>query len=173
MTMKKTVMVIAGFVLVLAGCAAPRTAERESLVFRDGAVDPTARVWFIRNDPFVAAFAKPIRLYPTVYVDNGKVVVDTEPIHVIAGEGQVTAVKIEWSIGDSGYYFADDNGVVIKAISGPPPTDVDCHRKGPGPMKTVLACSYKRQAGPAKYLYTITITDGHYPYVSDPYIAND
>ncbi len=172
--MKTIVLVVAALALLLTGCtAAVKDRNSESLVFRDDGVNPSARAWLIRNDPFVAALARPVRLYPTVYVEDSRVIVDQEPVHVKMGEGQASLVKIEWTIGDAGYSFPDDNSVVITAVSGPPPINPpECKTKGPRPYQTIV-CRYKRPPGSAKYVYTITVTDGTYPYHSDPYIAND
>jgi hypothetical protein len=162
-------------VTLVAGCASNLTTKdgNESPGMKEEGIRPLSRAWFIRYNPFVAALARPNHLYPMVYVDDSKVIVDQEPVHVRVNEGHAQPVKIEWTIGDDGYFFPG-NGVVITVESGPPPipNPPDCFPQGQTPYKTFI-CRYKRPDGKARYSYTITVTDGTNTYTSDPYIAND
>jgi hypothetical protein len=119
----------------------------------------------------VAALARPDRLNPIVYVEDSRVVVDQEPVHIKSGEGVGGPIIIVWSIGDAGYYFPD-KGVDAKWESGFKPKKIDCSPRGKTPY-TIFICVITRPAGNAKYVYTITVTNGKDTYTSDPYIAND
>jgi hypothetical protein len=173
--MKQYSLTIATLVILLTGCMSYPTAregDNESLRAKDEGIRPFSRIWYIRNNPFMAALARPLRLFPIVYVEDSQVIVDQEPIHVKPDEGQAQRVKIEWSIGESGYFFPDDDSVVIRVESGPAPVNPTCFRQGPSPATTFI-CHYKRPRGKSKYSYTIKVSDGTRTYLSDPYIAND
>src|SRR5450755_3583993 len=155
----KTITILIAAVLLLAGCASPPglSVAAVDASASDEAFSPPLRARLIRTNPFYASLAKPVRLFPMVYVDNGKVVIDQEPIHVYVNEGAVQKVKITWSLGDSGYFFPDDQSVTISVQSGPAPIDVDCFRAGQQVPATSFICRFKRRPGPAKYSYTVTV----------------
>ena len=170
----KTITILIAAVLLLAGCASPPglSVAASDATTSDEAFTLPMRARLIRTNPFFASLVKPVRLFAMVYVDDGKVVIDQEPIHVHANEGVNQKVKITWTLGDSGYFFPDDQSVTITVQSGPPPISVDCFRAGQPPAISFI-CRIMRPARPAKYSYSITVSDGTTLYHGDPYIASD
>jgi hypothetical protein len=147
----------------------------ESSALKEEGLRPFSRAWFIRYNPFVAALARPVRLYAFVYVEGSRIIVDQEPVHVLSDEGVTDPIMITWLIGDTGYSFPDKDSIYLSNVeSGPAYTSFKCSGQGQAPY-TILKCLLKRSAsGNSKYRYTIKLTgpDGK-PYNSDPYIAND
>ena len=170
--MKKYFLVIAAVAFV-AGCASYATTKEgsDSPGMKEESIRPFSRAWFIRYNPFVAALVRPDRLNPIVYVEDSRVVVDQEPVHIKSGEGVGGPIIIVWSIGDAGYYFPD-KGVDARWESGLKPNKIECSPRGKKPY-TIFMCVITRPRGDAKYVYTITVTNGTDTYTSDPYIAND
>ena len=167
--MKRTLAILASS-LAVAGCMSQPGLRTFT---GDGEKNEVpARVDLIRSNAFYASIAKPVRLFPMVYVDNNKVVVDQEPIHVLADEGVRQPVFITWSIGDGGSYFPSDQSVTVTWVSGPRYSNFICNRQGPEPA-TKIKCRITRPAGASRYSYSITVSDGSATYTNDPYIASD
>jgi hypothetical protein len=173
--MKKYLLVFAVAALAT-GCASNLTTKdgNESSAVKEEGLRPFSRAWLIRYNPFVAALARPVRLYVFVYVDvdGSRIIVDQEPVHVLYNEGVSEPIMITWLIGDAGSYFPDKDSIYLSNVDSG--TSLKCSGQGQAPY-TILKCLLKRSAsGKSKYSYTIKLTgpDGK-PYTSDPYIAND
>jgi hypothetical protein len=177
--MKKYLLIFAVAALVT-GCASNLTTKDSSDPgAREEAIKPFSRAWLIRYNPFVAALARPVRLYIFVYVDGSRIIVDQEPVHVLYDEGVTEPIMITWLIGGTtGYSFPDKDSIYLSSVeSGPAYTSFKCSGQGQAPY-TILKCLLKRSAGgKSKYSYTIKLTDPNdpknKPIQSDPYIAND
>jgi hypothetical protein len=107
--------------------------------------------------------------FPNVFVLNGHLVVDQEPIRIwrrdVGGDGRVV---IAWALSAKS---STKWPAVAKAVAfKPEPARLSCEVRGA--QAKVLACSFPYESH-AKYKYTLTAQDGNtlLPPL-DPYIVN-
>lgn len=145
--MKKTGLFAIALAIALGGCAAGRIGQQG----------------------FSSAFVTlPLASSPNVFIRNGYIVVDQEPI---IADRNTERPTVSWALPSDGeYYFPDDKAISFPG-SGPKPQQFDCIPKAV-PTRTLI-CNWKKDHG-KKYLYQITVTNGTSPPLkSDPSIMDD
>jgi hypothetical protein len=119
-------------------------------------------------DPVVAR--APIPKLPNVFVTNGQLVVDQEPIRLWRRDydREKQTVRIEWALAansDTQWPPRPEDAVVFS----PDPKGRSCEVRGAG--RKVLACTLTFVSR-ASYKYTLKATDGKNTLVLDPNIVN-
>jgi hypothetical protein len=107
---------------------------------------------------------------PNVFIINGEIVVDQEPLRPGADSGN--RVVVVWALARNGdYSFPNDEAIVLLGSAQHPlPPDLRC--KLVGAAKKEIACKYKRTAR-AQWKYKIAVKNdrgGKDPDPLDPWI---
>ena len=117
-------------------------------------------------DPVVVRTPRPT--LPNVFVTNGQLVVDQEPIRLWLRDydKEKRTVKIAWALAANSDMQWPDPKV---AIAFRPPLKIECEVRGAG--RKILECPlpYERHA---RYKYTLKAFDGKSTLVLDPEIVN-
>lgn len=154
--MEKRTLLIVAFTLTLAGCA------------HLGFECPQCAIEGF--DPRVVR--QPLPLFPNVFVTEGRLVVDQEPIRVGPREVRGGLVTITWALaaGSPDIFHAKD-GIVIAPGSHNEQNKPTC-KPPEGSKGKVFACSFRPPAkGQVKYKYTINVLlDGKVLSSLDPNI---
>ena len=158
--MKKTALVSAATILLLSACQSIPEYQ------------------LLGDAPAFHMAAKPDAELAEVWVDNGRIVVNQEPIY--ARDDPDTAhlptsdtrkkKKVTWLL-DSDYTFPADNAIVLcpsAKTCTTRPSDPDCQRHG---MRKVV-CTYRWAPRNTQYHYSITVIDGTNTLHLDPSIMN-
>ena len=123
-------------------------------------------------DPALVRAPRPT--LPNVFVTNGHLVVDQEPIRIYGRDFKGKTVTIAWALsaGSSARWPEADKAITIRNANGGRPADWRCTVAKTG---KVLSCSYTFGAG--VYKYTLTAKGGDKegdkdPPPLDPYIVN-
>lgn len=118
-------------------------------------------------DPVVARAPHP--KLPNVFVLNGQLVVDQEPIRLWLRDydKERRTVRIEWALAanSESQWLKPEEAIVFR----PDPKGRQCEVRGAG--RKVLACTLPYERG-ASYKYTLKATDGKTTLVLDPNIVN-
>jgi hypothetical protein len=154
--MKTTTLVTSLAMLALSACATDDAGRH--------GFPPFSRIGMDGYNPLLVKLANPH--YPNVSVVDDQVIIDQEPIVIPRGENMVS---IEWALDTmSAYSFPDGAIEITPMASFPPPSNLHC---GPIAHGKRFVCRYQR-SGPAKYAYTIRVSDGSRTLMSDPSIMN-
>jgi len=153
--MKKRTLFIVAFTLTLAGCA------------HLGFECPQCAIEGF--DPRVVR--QPLPLFPNVFVTEGRLVVDQEPIRVGPREVRGGLVTITWALAAGSPDAFAANGIVIGPGSHSEQYKPKCYAPE-GSKGKVFACSFRPPAkGQVKYKYTINVLlDGKVLSSLDPNI---
>jgi hypothetical protein len=119
-------------------------------------------------DPAIVRAPRPT--HPNVFVMNGYLVVDQEPIRILGRELKDKKVTIAWALpaGSPTRGPEADKAITVRNAKGDKPADWGCTVAKTG---KVLSCSYT--FGPGAYKYTLTARGGEKdPPPLDPYIVN-
>jgi hypothetical protein len=152
--MKRLFLLLCAGALALAGCVV--VMDKSPRLPDDGGFNPDV-------------VTPPRPTAPNVFVSNGYLVVDQEPIRLwrkdVGSDGRVAIV---WALSarSETKWLAPDRTVTFE----PQPPGLDCKVRGAG-LK-ILACSFQYRSR-AKYKYTLTAQDGNIVLPPlDPYIVN-
>lgn len=120
-------------------------------------------------DPALVTRPKPT--LPNVFVINGRLVVDQEPIRISSKDaGRDRKVSIAWALSarSSEHWPQADKAISIRNAKGDKPADWSC---SVSKTEKILSCSYTFR--PGEYKYTLNVRDGNIELPPlDPYIVN-
>jgi hypothetical protein len=144
-------------ILALAVSACAVVSDRIGRLPDDGGFDP-------------AVVRAPRPTLPNVFVMNGHLVVDQEPIRINGRDFKDKTVTIAWALaaGTSARWPEADKAITIRNAKGERPADWRCTAATTG---KILSCSYTFRPGTYKYTLAAKEGDKDLPPL-DPYIVN-
>ena len=162
---KLNAIAVVSLSFVVAGCAGVRVGGPEAVKVGPRSVTVSGLEGFNAS-----AIRPPDPNYPLVFVVNGGIVVDQEPVR--PPRPGAPTVAITWSLDSEGpYVFPDDAAITFPDVPGSErPGSPGCAVRMP--KKKSITCWYDTPGNPRKFKYTLRVVhqNGSEPPLLDPWI---
>jgi hypothetical protein len=164
--MKLPLLAVVALAVLVGGCQTIRVGPEATVRLAGETITVVGSEGF---DP--GAVTAPNPNAPNVFIVNGQIVVDQEPLRPGAGQG---SVRIVWALArNGGYSFPNDRAIeLLPGPDSPLPQGLACGVVGA--QKKEFVCKYRHARGQWKYKMAVVRDDGGpSPVPLDPWIIQN